>query len=184
MDELNEIFFSCKKDMEKILKKLQEEIHRIRLGSKSVVSLLEKIKIKCYASFFPLIEVATITIVDNMNITIHPWDRAIISYIDKAIIDENLGFMPTNKGEYIHIRLPILTEEGRNNLMKKIKTKTEKAKIFVRTTRKKYNQSIKRLKISEDLSKTGESHIQKITKDSIQKIDVLFFSKEKEILSI
>nr|WP_235043230.1 ribosome-recycling factor [Blattabacterium sp. (Blatta orientalis)] len=169
--------------MEKIFKQLQEEIHRIRLGSKSVVPLLEKIKIKCYASFFPLIEVATITIVDNMNITIHPWDRAIISYIDKAIIDENLGFMPTNKGESIHIRLPILTEEGRKNLMKKLKQK-QKSKIFVRTTRKKYNQSIKRLKISEDLSKTGENRIQKITKVSIQKIDVLFFSKEKEILSI
>ncbi|ACY40150.1 ribosome recycling factor [Blattabacterium sp. (Blattella germanica) str. Bge] len=184
MDELNDIFFSCKKDMEKILKQLKEEIHRIRLGSKSVASILEKIKIKCYGSSFLLIEVANITVVDNMNITIHPWDRSIVSYIDKAIIDANLGFMPTNKGESIHIHLPIITEEGRKNLMKKIKSQTEHAKILIRNVRKKNNQHIKKLKISEDFSKSGENRIQKITSEYIHQIDDFFLYKEKEILRI
>ncbi|AWU43994.1 ribosome recycling factor [Blattabacterium sp. (Cryptocercus kyebangensis)] len=184
MDELNKIFFSCKKDMEIILKKLQEEIHRIRLGSKSILSFLEKIKIKCYGSFLPLIEVANITIVDNMNLTIQPWDRSIISHIDKAIIDTNLGFMPTNKGEYIHINLPIITEEGRKNLMKRIKKQTEKAKVSVRIVRKKNNQSIKKLKLAQDLSKSGENRIQKITIEYIKNIDNFFLYKEKEILKI
>ncbi|AER40782.1 MAG: ribosome recycling factor [Flavobacteriales bacterium] len=182
MDELNKIYSSCKKEMEKILKKLQEEIHRVRLGSKSVIPFLEKIKIKCYGTFLPLIEVSNITILDHMNISIQPWDRSLTSSIDKAIIDANLGFMPTNKGEYIHIHLPIVTEEGRKNLMKKIKKKTEQAKIFVRTIRKKNNQTIKKLNFSEDLSKYGETHIQKITSEYIQKIEDCFISKKKEIL--
>ncbi|AFJ90936.1 ribosome recycling factor [Blattabacterium sp. (Blaberus giganteus)] len=184
MDELNDIFFSCKKDMEKILKQLKKEIHRVRLGSKSVSSFLEKIKIKCYGTFFPLIEVANISIIDNMNISIHPWDRSIISDIDKAIIDANLGFMPTNKGDSIHIHLPVITEENRKNFMKKIKLQTEHAKVFVRKIRKKNNQHIKKLKISEDVSKIGENRIQKITNEYIQKIENFFLHKEKEILKI
>ncbi|WP_185867061.1 ribosome-recycling factor [Blattabacterium cuenoti] len=184
MDELNDIFCCCKIDMEKILKQLKEEIHRIRLGSKSVSSFLGKIKIKCYGTFFPLMEVANISIIDNMNISIHPWDRSIISDIDKAIINANLGFMPTNKGDSIHIHLPIITEESRKNFMKKIKLQTEHAKILVRNIRNKSKKYIKRLKISEDVSKTGENRIQKMTIEYIDKIENFFLQKEKEILRI
>ncbi|WP_185871567.1 ribosome recycling factor [Blattabacterium cuenoti] len=184
MDELNNIFSSCQRDMEKILEKLQKEIHHIRLGSKSLSSFLSKIKIKCYETFFPLIEVANISIIDNMNISIHPWDRSIISNIEKAIINANLGFTPTNKGDYIHIHLPIITEESRKNLMKKIKLQIEHAKILVRRIRKKNNQHIRKLQISEDISKIGENHIQKITSEYIKKVENLFLNKEKEILRI
>ncbi|WP_185861188.1 ribosome-recycling factor [Blattabacterium cuenoti] len=184
MDELNNIFFHCKNDMDKILKQLKTEIHRVRLGSKSVSSFLERIKIKCYGTFLPLIEVANISIIDNMNISINPWDRSINSVIEKAIIDANLGFMPTNKGDSIHIRLPIITEESRINLVKKIKLQTEHAKILVRKIRKKNKQNIKRLKISEDLSNIGENRIQKMTNEYIQKIENFFLHKEEEILKI
>ncbi|WP_185876745.1 ribosome recycling factor [Blattabacterium cuenoti] len=184
MDELKNIFFSCKKDMEKILKQLKEEIHRIRFGSKSISSILEKIKIKCYGRYQNLIEIASISIVDNMNIIIRPWDRSIIAHIDKAIIDSNLGFVPTNKGESIHIRLPIITEEGRKNLMKKVKVKIEHAKILIRNIRKKNNQQIRKLKVSEDFSKSGEIKIQKITSEYIKKIEDFFLQKEEEIMRI
>ncbi|WP_185862059.1 ribosome recycling factor [Blattabacterium cuenoti] len=184
MDEYNDIFFSCKKDMEKIFKQLKEEIHRVRLGSKSIASFLGKIQIKCYGSYSPLIEVSNITVIDHMNITIHPWDSSLISHIDKAIIDANLGFMPTNKGESIHIHIPIITEEERKNFVKKIKLQTEHAKILIRNVRKKNNQHIKKLKISEDFLKSGENRIQKITSEYIQKIEYFFLCKEKEILRI
>ncbi|BBA17426.1 ribosome recycling factor [Blattabacterium cuenoti] len=182
MDELNDIFSYCQKNMEKILEQLKKEIHRVRLGSKSISSFLGKIKIKCYGTFFPLIEVANISIIDNMNISIHPWDRSIISNIDKAIINANLGFMPTNKGDFIHIHLPTITEESRINFIKKIKLQTEHAKVLVREIRKKNNQRIKKLKISEDISKIGENSIQKITNEYIQKIEKFFLYKKKEIL--
>ncbi|WP_185857874.1 ribosome recycling factor [Blattabacterium cuenoti] len=184
MDELNNIFFSCQENMDKIFNQFKKEIHRVRLGSQSISSFLGKIKIKCYGTFFPLIEVANISIIDNMNISIHPWDRSIVSNIDKAIINANLGFMPTNKGDSIDIHLPTITEESRKNLIKKIKSKTEHAKILVREIRKKNNQNIKKLKISEDFYKMGESRIQKITNQYIQKIENFFLHKEEEILRI
>ncbi|WP_185869528.1 ribosome-recycling factor [Blattabacterium cuenoti] len=184
MDQINDIFSSCNRDMEKIFRNLKEEIHRVRLGSKSIVSFLEKIKIKCYESYFPLIEIANITIIDDMNILIQPWDKSIVSNIDKAIIDANLGFMPTNKGDHINIRIPIITEEGRKNLMKKIKIQTDKAKILIRNVRKKNNQNIKKIKVSEDDAKIIETRIQIITEKYIQKIEDFFLYKEREILKI
>ncbi|WP_185871006.1 ribosome recycling factor [Blattabacterium cuenoti] len=184
MDELNNIFFSCRKDMKKIIEKLKEDVHYLRLGSKFTASFLSKMNIKCYGTFLPMMEIANITIIDNMNISIQPWDRSIISNIDKAIIDANLGFMPTNKGDSIHINLPIITEEERKNLIKKVKMQIEHAKVLIRNIRKKSNQNIKKLKISEDLLKSGEIRIQKITIEYIKEVDNFLKNKEIEILKI
>ncbi|WP_185864387.1 ribosome-recycling factor [Blattabacterium cuenoti] len=184
MEELKNIFSSCKEKMEKTLKKLKKEIHHLRLGGKYIADFLSKMNVKCYGSTISMMEVANITVIDNMNINIQPWDHSIIPQIDKTIIDANLGFMPTNKGDYIHIRIPIITEEERKNLMKKIKVETEHAKVLIRNIRKKSNQNIKKLTVSEDLSKSGENYIQKITSEYIKKIDDFFIIKEKEILKI
>ncbi|WP_185850294.1 ribosome recycling factor [Blattabacterium cuenoti] len=184
MDELNNIFFSCRNDMKKIIEKLKEDVHYLRLGSKFIVSFLSKMNIKCYGTFLPMMEIANITIIDNMNISIQPWDRSIISNIDKAIVDANLGFMPTNKGDSIHINLPIITEEERKNLIKKVKMQIEHAKVLIRNIRKKSNQNIKKLKISEDLLKSAEIRIQKITIEYIKEIDNFLKNKEIEILKI
>ncbi|WP_185882348.1 ribosome-recycling factor [Blattabacterium cuenoti] len=185
MEEINEIYSSCQKDMNNILKQFKNDIIRIRLGSQSLLSFLEKIKIKYYDFFIDLIKIANISILDNMNLTIRPWDKSLISIIDKAIIDSNLGLMPTNKGEYIHIRIPIMTEEGRKHLIKKIKTETEQSKILIRVIRKKYNHMMKKkLNLSQDILKEGEYHIQKITNNYIQKINEIFILKEQEILTI
>ncbi|WP_185864947.1 ribosome-recycling factor [Blattabacterium cuenoti] len=184
MEELKVIVDSCNKEMDKILNNLKQDIFHIRLGSRSIIVLLEKMKVKCYNTLLSLSEIANITIIDNMNITIQPWDLSIIGNIDKTIIDANLGFTPVNKGKLIHINLPIITEESRKNLLKKIKNYTEKSKILIRKIRKINNQRIKNIKISEDLSKIGENEIQKITTLYINKIEDIFISKKKEILTI
>ncbi len=184
MEEINQITYFCKKKMRYVLNNLYKEIHHIRIGSRSIAALLEKIKVKCYDTKLFLPEISTITIIDNMNITIQPWDISIISNIDKTIINENLGIVPTNNGKLIHIKIPIITEEGRKILIKKIKKLTELSKILIRNIRKKSKQSIKKLNISEDLCKTSENKIQNITTDYIKKIDFFFLKKEQEILRI
>ncbi|WP_185873232.1 ribosome-recycling factor [Blattabacterium cuenoti] len=184
MEKLEKIFSFCIKDMEKIFNILKKDISKIRLGIRSLASTLEKIKIKYYNKFVPLLEISSITIIDNKNITIQPWDKTIISTIDKAIIDENLGFMPTNKGGIIYIKMPSITEEGRKNLVKKIKIYTEHSKILIRNIRNKNKKNIKKLIISEDLLKLGENKIQNITSDYIKKIDFFYDQKKEETLRI
>lgn len=177
------IINECDKEMNKIFSNLKKNSQKIRLGSRSIVSILEKLKIKCYENtFIPLLELANINIVDNMNIEIHPWDNSLISKIDKSIIDENLGFTPTNKGKYIYINIPILTEESRKNLVKKMKNYIEHAKMLIRNSRKKTNQNIKKLKLTEDENKFFVKKIQKITEKYNQKIDLFFVKKKEEIL--
>ncbi len=184
MEDLNKIFSFCKKDMQNVFLKLKKEIHTIRLGSKSVAYSLSNIKVKCYGAYSLLLEVSNITTVDNMNIIIKPWDKTILSQIEKSIIDSNLGVTPTNRGDTIHILIPVITEEGRKNIIKNIKIQSEKAKVHIRNIRKKNNNNIKKLKISKDIYKKGEIHIQIITDKYTKKIDEFFLYKENEILKI
>ncbi|WP_185882857.1 ribosome-recycling factor [Blattabacterium cuenoti] len=184
METLNEILFSCKKEMNNSFEKFKEEINRIRLGGKSISDYIGKIKVKCYGTYVPLWEISNITVVDNMNIHIHPWDRSNILDIEKFMIEANLGFMITNKGEYIHIHIPILTEETRKNILKKIKIQTEEEKISIRIIRKKNNRFIKKLNFSDDEKKKGEIQIQKTTNEFIRKIDDFFLHKKENILKI
>ncbi|WP_185877818.1 ribosome-recycling factor [Blattabacterium cuenoti] len=184
MEKLDEILSLCTEEMEKIFNILKKNISQIRLGIRSLASTLEKIKIKYYNEFVPLLEISNILIVDNKNITIQPWDKTIISLIDKTIIDANLGLMPTNKGGIIYIKIPSITEEGRLDLVKKIKVYTEHSKILIRNIRKKNNQHIKKLIISDDLLKLGENKIQNITNKYIKKIDIFSNKKKEEILRI
>ncbi|WP_185868437.1 ribosome-recycling factor [Blattabacterium cuenoti] len=184
MSNLNKIFSSCKKDMEKIFDQLKSEIYCIRLGSKSVSSLLGEMNVKYNNTSSLLLEVSNIHVLDHRNISIRPWDRNILPYIEKSIINANLGFTPTHKGNTIHIHLPVITEERRRFFIKKIKSQTEHAKILIRETRKKNKKNIKKIKVSEDISKNGEKYIQKITIEYIDKINDFFSKKEKEILKI
>ena len=122
---------------------------------------------------------------DGRTITVQPWEKNIIQDIEHAIMAANLGFNPMNNGESIIINVPPLTEERRRELAKQAKSETEDAKISNRGSRKYANNELKKLaNISKDLQKNTETDIQEMTDDFIKKADILFISKEKEILSV
>jgi len=96
----------------------------------------------------------------------------------------NLGFNPMNNGESIIINIPPLTEERRKELVKIAKSEIEHAKISVRNARKDANNEIKKIEISTDQKAISEQDVQDLTDRYISKIDSIFVSKEKEILSV
>jgi len=96
----------------------------------------------------------------------------------------NLGFNPMNNGESIIINIPPLTEERRKELVKIAKTEIEDAKISVRNARKDANNEIKKIEASTDQKAISEQDVQNLTDKYISKIDSVFASKEKEILSV
>ena len=110
-----------------------------------------------------------------------------VSKIEKAIIDSDLGLNPAVAGTNIRIAMPPLTEERRMVLVKQIKGEGEKGKISIRSVRKESNELMKKLSsegVSEDSIKDGENEIQKITDLKIQRIDEIIKSKEEEITTI
>ncbi len=165
---------------------LNKELIKIRTG-KAHPSLFDGIKIDYYGNPTPLNQMASINIPDAKTIVIQPWDKSVLSFIEKAILNANLGFTPINNGEIIRINIPQLTEERRKEYVKLAKMEGEKAKISVRNIRREYLEKLKKLEkegVPEDEIKKSEKEFQDIVDNTMKQIDNLIELKEKEILQI
>lgn len=165
---------------------LNKELVKIRTG-KAHPSLFDGIKIDYYGNPTPLNQMANINIPDAKTIVIQPWDKSVLSFIEKAILNANLGFTPINNGEIIRINIPQLTEERRKEYVKLAKMEGEKAKVSIRNIRREFLEKLKKLEkegIPEDEIKKSEKEFQDIVDNAMKQIDSLIELKEKEILQI
>ena len=131
--------------------------------------------------------VATINNTDAKTILIQPWEKSMLSVIEKAILDSSVGITPANNGESIRLCMPPVTEERRRALVKNANQAGEEAKIGVRTARRDAIDSLKKeLKngMPEDLEKDGENEVQKLHDKFISKIEAMLVEKEKEIMTV
>lgn len=182
-EEINFIINGTKEAMGDALKHLERELGNIRAG-KASPSMLGSVMVDYYGNPTPLSQIANVNTPDGMTITIQPWEKAMISEIERGIHMANLGFNPMNNGESVIINVPPLTEERRKDLAKQAKAASEEAKIGVRNDRKNANNDLKELDISEDLKKSLEEDVQEMTDKHIKLIDEMFAKKEKEILTV
>jgi ribosome recycling factor len=143
--------------------------------------------VEYYGAPTPLSQVSNVNTPDARTISIQPWEKQLITEIEKAIMNAGLGFNPMNNGESVIISVPPLTEERRRDLAKLAKGESENAKVGVRAARKSAMDELKKLGndgLSEDLRKDLEADIQKMTDDYITKCDALFTKKEKDIMTV
>ena len=182
-EEIQFIVDTAKENMELALKHLDKEMLNIRAGKANPI-MLSGVKVDYYGTPTPLSQVANVNSPDGRTLTVQPWEKAMLSEIEKAILVANLGLNPMNNGESIIINIPVLTEERRRELAKLAKAEAESAKISIRAARKDANTEIKNSDISEDLQKNFEIDIQNITDQYISKADKTFSLKEKEILTV
>ena len=183
MEELEFIIEACEESMTNAVKHLERELLNIRAG-KANPNMLSSVKLDYYGSTTPLSQVANINTPDAQTLSVQPWEKDKLQDIEKAIQIANLGFNPMNNGESIIISIPPLTEERRKELVKIAKSEIEDAKISIRNSRKDANNEIKKIEISTDQKAISEKEIQTLTDNYITRIDEIFSSKEKEILSI
>jgi len=172
--------------MDKAIDHAEGELQKIRAG-KANPSMLDDIVVDYYGSPTPLNQVGSVNTPDARTIVIQPWEKSLLSAIEKAIMEANLGVNPQNDGVIIRINVPPLTEERRRDLVKKAKAEAETGKIAIRNIRKDANEKIRRLKsegVSEDEMKVGEHEVQKLTDSYIQKVDQLSDAKEKDIMTV
>lgn len=184
MEELDFILDSTKESMENTLVHLDRSFLNIRAG-KASPAMLGNVKADYYGSLTPLSQVANINVPDARTLTVTPWEKSMLQPIEKAIMNANLGFNPTNNGDTIIINIPVLTEDRRKELVKQAKAEAEDAKIGIRNARKDANNDIKKLDgISEDAIKVAEQSVQDLTDRYIKKVDDMFSAKEIEILKV
>ena len=183
MEEIEFIIESCEESMENSINHLEKALLNIRAG-KASPSMLASVKLDYYGSLTSLSQISNINTPDAQTISVQPWEKDKLLDIEKAIMVANLGFNPMNNGESIIITIPPLTEERRLELVKIAKSEIEDAKISIRNSRKDANNEIKKSDVSLDQKSLSEKDIQNLTDNYISKIDKIYLTKEKEILSV
>jgi ribosome recycling factor len=186
MEEIEFILDSTKESMAGSIAHLEKEFLNIRAG-KASPQMLGSVFVDYYGSQTPLSQVSNVNVPDARTITIQPYEKSMLQTIEKAIMIANLGFNPMNNGENIIINVPALTEERRRDLVKQAKSEAEDAKIGIRNARKDANTEIKKLEkegTSEDICKTAEDDIQKLTDAFIRKVEEHLAAKEVEIMKV
>lgn len=181
-----EVITASKERMQKAIEHLESELVNIRAG-KANPALFNSVMVDYYGTATPLPQVSSITSPDARTIAIQPWEKTLISAIERAIMQANLGFTPQNNGESIRINIPPLTEERRKDLVKQSKAEGENAKISMRTSRRDSIELLKKMQkdgLPEDVTKDSEAEIQKLIDEFNKKVDTILDKKEKEILAV
>ena len=157
-EEINFCLDLAREQMQESLNHLEISLSKIRAG-KASPQMLRAVVVDYYGSFTPLTQMANVTTPDSQTITIQPFDKSMISDIEKAIVNAQLGFNPSNNGEKVIINVPALTEERRRDLVKQVKIEIEKSKISCRNIRQKSNDELKNIGkegVSEDIIRDAE----------------------------
>lgn len=186
MEEIQLYIEEAKELMQKAVNHTASELVKVRAG-KAMPNLLDGIMVNYYGSPTPLSQVSSITTPDARTLSIRPWEKNLISEIEKAIINSDLGLAPQNNGEIIILTIPPLTEERRRTLVKQVKNECENGKISIRNIRKDTNEALRKLLkegASEDDIKRAEDTVQKLTDTYSAKIDEQFVKKEAEVMKV
>ena len=172
--------------MEKTLSSLKDSLNTIRTG-RANASIFDKVRVDYYGTKTPLNQVATIQIPEARSVIIQPFDKSLITEIEKAILASDLGLNPSNDGKVIRISIPALTADRRKELVKQAKTMAENSRTAIRNIRRDGNDDLKKQQkdgtLTEDGLKTETDKLQKLTDKYIDEINKIYDAKEKEILN-
>ena len=185
-EDIQFILDDSSEQMHKAVKHLETELIKIRAG-KASPTMLEGILVDYYGSKTPMSQVANINTADARTLVVQPWEKGMLTPIEKAIQAANLGLNPQNDGILIRILVPALTEDRRKDLVKKAKSEAENAKVSLRTIRKEANEALKKLQkdgTPEDEVKEGETKVQQLTDGFVVKCEKHLEIKEKEIMTV
>ena len=171
--------------MTKTIDSLKDSFNTIRTG-RANAAIFDKVRVDYYGTKSPLNQVATIAIPEARSVIITPFDKSLISEIEKAIQVADLGLNPSNDGKVIRIAIPALTADRRKELVKQAKTVAENSRTAIRNIRRDGNDDLKKQQkdgsLTEDGLKTETDKLQKLTDKYIDEINKIYDAKEKDIL--
>jgi ribosome recycling factor len=173
--------------MAKSVESLSEHLAKVRTG-RAHASLLDHLTVSYYGAEVPLTQVANVGVEDARTITVQPYEQQMVSTVEKAIMESDLGLNPNSAGTVIRVPMPALTEERRRDMTKIVRHEAEQARVAVRNIRRDANNDLKALVkdklISEDDERRGQEIIQKLTDQHVKEIDELLEKKEADLMSI
>ena len=184
---LENIINNLKKDLDRVLEFLKNDLAQIRSGRASP-ALVDNIKVEYYGSPTPLKQIANISVPEPRMIVIKPYDQSSLGAIEKAIMTSDAGVNPNNDGKLIRLNLPPLSEDRRKQLSKVARDTAEKTKVAVRNIRrdgiKLVEDEEKKKTLTEDAKFKLKDELQKLTEKYEKQIDENVSKKTAEIMEI
>ena len=184
---LEEIKKDADERMSKTVSSTRDDMARIRTGRATTV-LLDHLTVDYYGSSTPISQVATVSVADARTLNVQPWEKQMLSVIERAILESDLGLNPVTAGETMRIPLPPMTEERRVELGKVVKHEGENGKIAIRNIRRDAIHTVRELlkerEITEDEEKRSETELQALTDKYVGIIDDVVAEKEKEVMEV
>jgi ribosome recycling factor len=173
--------------MAKSVEATHHELATVRTGRASP-ALLERIVVDYYGAPTPLHQLATISAPEARLLTVQPYDKSSIKFIEKAINESDVGLNPSNDGNVVRLAIPELTEERRRELVKVVRHLIEEGRVKVRNVRRDVMHDLRELKeageAGSDDEHRAESALQKLTDARVADLDGVLKAKEEEILEV
>ena len=163
----------------------RSDLSSLRTGRASS-NLLDPIQVDAYGDMMPMNQVATVTVPEPRLISVSVWDRSMVSAVEKAIRESDLGFNPSTEGQTIRIRIPEMNEQRRKEMVKVANKYAEEARVAVRNVRRDGMDLLKKLEkdVGKDEIERHSEQVQKATDQHIAEIDQALVAKEKEIMQV
>ncbi len=173
--------------MEAAVEAMGREFSGVRTG-KATTQLLDTVRVDAYGSKVPVNQVATINTPEPRMLVVQPWDKSLMTDIERGIQAADLGLNPSNDGNVIRVPIPPLSEERRKDMVRLLHKMAEEGRISVRHARQEANKTIKQLEhdheISEDEARRQLDKVQTLTDEFIARIDEMMARKEEEVMEV
>ncbi len=187
MSNIAEIKKSADQKMDKTVQTLKADLQKIRTG-RAHTGILDHLQVDYYGNPTPLNQVANVSVLDARTLGVAPWEKNMVSVVEKVIRDSDLGLNPAAVGEVIRVPMPPLTEERRKDLIKVVKKEAENARVAVRNIRRDANHELKELlkakEVSEDDERRAQDDVQKMTDRHVTQIDEALAAKEADLMAV
>ena len=183
---INDLKKDGEQRMQKSLESLEQGFAKVRTG-RAHPSMLNGVMVPYYGSDVPLNQVASVGLDDSRTLLVQPFEKNMVSAVDKAIRESDLGFNPIS-ADVIRVPLPALTEETRRDMQKLARSEAENAKVAIRNIRRNVLGDVKDLlkekEISEDDERRAGDDIQKLTDKYVAEVDKRLADKEAELMQV
>lgn len=174
---------------QKIISQLKEDLKAIRTG-RANPALLESIIAEVYggSAKLKLTELSTITTEGASTLIVMPFDNSTVADIERAILKSPLGLNPQTQGGRIIVRIPPLSQEQREKMLKVISQTIEEKKIMLRNQRDEVRKTIKNQETAKEITEDDKFRLEKdidtIIQDANTEISTIKSNKETEIMEV
>ncbi|KAF6260617.1 ribosome recycling factor domain-containing protein [Scenedesmus sp. NREL 46B-D3] len=168
--------------MEQAVEHLMHELSGVRTG-RANPGLIENIPVDASGEHMPVKACGTVTVRNPQLLVVSLYDAGLGAAVVKAIRNSPLSLNPTNEGSEVLVKLPRVTKDTIEKMIKLVAAEAEGAQQSIRRARQKGMEAIKKAfkGASADDKKRTEKEFQKLHDQFVADVERLTKMKDAEL---